>query len=65
VELQAGAEIPSAGSGQALRPAKDAGLRMTMKLHNYPEWPCSIHINVKYLHIGDYTCVQILTLTTA
>jgi hypothetical protein len=36
VELQAGAEIPSAGSGQALRPAKDAGLRMTIKPHNYP-----------------------------
>jgi|SRR5271155_3763468 len=24
-----------------------------------------IHINMKYLHIGDYTCGRILTLTTA
>jgi hypothetical protein len=31
VELRMGAEVPSASSGQALRPAKDAGLRMTIK----------------------------------
>jgi hypothetical protein len=30
-----------------------------------PRMACAIHINVKYLHIGDNTCAQILTLTNA